>query len=151
MNDPSMQTHYDRTGQTRIGPKVIPDPNLIADVVFDHPADSTSYETCCGCGWGFDEQLPFEDWCGHVAAEIVAALTEHAQKRPEAPRSAEQPELAGLPTPEPAEPSEGRYRVGRTYGIHVYSGDRPVATFHDPDEANWFVDAANGSMARGRK
>lgn len=37
----------------------------------------------------------------------------------------------------------GGYRVGSHYGIHVYDGDRPVATFHDPDEAARFVAAIN--------
>lgn len=37
------------------------------------------------------------------------------------------------------------YRVGTHYGIHVYQGDRPVATFHDPDEAQAFVDAMNAA------
>ena len=35
------------------------------------------------------------------------------------------------------------YRTGRSFGIHVYDGDRPVATFHDPDEAARFVAAIN--------
>lgn len=41
------------------------------------------------------------------------------------------------------------YRVGEHYGIHVYQGERPVATFHDADEADKFVNAMNfiiGSM-----
>jgi hypothetical protein len=35
------------------------------------------------------------------------------------------------------------YRVGTHYDIHVYAGDRPVATFHDPSEAARFVQTMN--------
>lgn len=35
------------------------------------------------------------------------------------------------------------YRVGEHYGIHVYEDERPVATFHDADEAARFVLAMN--------
>ncbi len=40
-----------------------------------------------------------------------------------------------------------RYRVGSRYGIHVYSGDRPVATFFDAREAEAFVAAANADRS----
>ena len=43
-----------------------------------------------------------------------------------------------------------QYRVGRHYGIHVYQGDRPVATFVDPEEARAFVEAANAAMELAR-
>lgn len=36
-----------------------------------------------------------------------------------------------------------RWRVGSHYGIHVYQGDRPVATFHDPEDAARAVRAVN--------
>lgn len=39
------------------------------------------------------------------------------------------------------------YRTGRSFPIHVYEGDRPVATFHDPDEAARFVAAINQADA----
>ncbi len=39
--------------------------------------------------------------------------------------------------------TEPSWRVGRHYGIHVYEGDRPVATFHDADEARLAVGAVN--------
>lgn len=39
------------------------------------------------------------------------------------------------------------WRVGRHYGIHVYEGDRPVATFHDPEEAALAVAAVNAMRA----
>lgn len=35
------------------------------------------------------------------------------------------------------------WRVGEHYGIHVYEGDRPVATFHDPRDAALAVQAVN--------
>lgn len=35
------------------------------------------------------------------------------------------------------------YRVGNDYPIHVYQGDRPVATFFTAEEAKAFVDAVN--------
>lgn len=45
-------------------------------------------------------------------------------------------------------PTIGRsWRVGAHYGIHVYEGERPVATFHDPADAQRAVDAIN--TARG--
>ena len=40
----------------------------------------------------------------------------------------------------PAEP----WRIGSHYGIHVYAGDRPVATFHYNEEAAIAVAAVNG-------
>ena len=33
------------------------------------------------------------------------------------------------------------WRVGRHYAIHVYEGDRPVATFHREEDARRCVDA----------
>jgi hypothetical protein len=42
---------------------------------------------------------------------------------------------------------EARYRVGEHYGIHVYEGDRPVATFFNPEEAALFVAAVNAAMS----
>lgn len=41
--------------------------------------------------------------------------------------------------------SPSPWRVGQHYGIHVYEGDRPVATFHDADDAARAVDAVNRS------
>lgn len=38
------------------------------------------------------------------------------------------------------------YRVGDHYGIHVYQGDRPVATFFREDEAAAFVAARNAEL-----
>jgi hypothetical protein len=35
------------------------------------------------------------------------------------------------------------WRVGRQYGIHVYEGDRPVATFHTVADAALAVKAHN--------
>lgn len=35
------------------------------------------------------------------------------------------------------------WRVGSHYGIHVYEGDRPVATFHDAADARRCVEAVN--------
>jgi hypothetical protein len=35
------------------------------------------------------------------------------------------------------------WRVGEHYGIHVYEGDRPVATFHDPRDATLAIQAVN--------
>lgn len=37
----------------------------------------------------------------------------------------------------------GEWRVGSHYGIHVYEGDRPVATFLDPADAERAVAAVN--------
>lgn len=39
------------------------------------------------------------------------------------------------------------YRVGTHYGVHVYEGDRPVATFFDVAEAAAFVAAMNRAEA----
>lgn len=36
-----------------------------------------------------------------------------------------------------------KWRVGEHYGIHVYAGDRPVGTFHDPADALRAVTAVN--------
>jgi hypothetical protein len=35
------------------------------------------------------------------------------------------------------------WRVGNHYQIHVYEGDRPVATFHNPEDAQRAVRAVN--------
>src|SRR3954463_16172050 len=35
------------------------------------------------------------------------------------------------------------WRVGNHYQIHVYEGDRPVATFHNPEDAQRAVQAVN--------
>lgn len=40
---------------------------------------------------------------------------------------------------------QGPWRVGRHYGIHVYEGDRPVATFHRVEDARRAVEAINAS------
>jgi hypothetical protein len=39
------------------------------------------------------------------------------------------------------------WRVGQHYEIHVYEGDRPVATFHGIADARRAVAAVNGDMA----
>jgi hypothetical protein len=39
----------------------------------------------------------------------------------------------------------GEWRVGEHYGIHVYEGDRPVATFHNSRDAYAAVDAHNAA------
>jgi len=41
-----------------------------------------------------------------------------------------------------------RWRVGEHYGIHVYEGDRPVATFLTETDARMAVIAVNRLMAR---
>ena len=38
---------------------------------------------------------------------------------------------------------EPPWRVGRSYGIHVYSEDVPIATFHQPADAQLAVAAVN--------
>jgi len=45
----------------------------------------------------------------------------------------------------PTEPvsADGPWRVGSHYGVHVYEGNRVVATFHDPADAQRAVDAVN--------
>jgi hypothetical protein len=49
-----------------------------------------------------------------------------------------------------ARQSDEPWRVGTSWGIHVYQGEkgspgeRPVATFHDPADAQRAVDAVNG-------
>lgn len=43
----------------------------------------------------------------------------------------------------PPNEGDGRWRVGEHYGIHVYEGDRPVATFHAPEDAELCVSAVN--------
>lgn len=37
------------------------------------------------------------------------------------------------------------WRVGNHYKIHVYEGDWPIATFHNPDDAQRAVLAVNGN------
>jgi hypothetical protein len=49
---------------------------------------------------------------------------------------------APLPAAEP-------WRVGTKYGLHVYCGNRPVATFFDDTEARLAVDAVNGVNGLG--
>lgn len=45
--------------------------------------------------------------------------------------------------------ADGPWRVGNHYGIHVYEGDRPVATFHQPEDAAQCVrDRAAACRAR---
>ena len=39
------------------------------------------------------------------------------------------------------------WRIGKHYGIHVYQGDRPVATFHDPSDAIAAVNAYNLALS----
>jgi len=39
----------------------------------------------------------------------------------------------------------GPWRVGQHYGLHVYEGDRPVATFHRPEDAARTVAAVNAT------
>ena len=53
-----------------------------------------------------------------------------------APRASVQPAPSAGQDTEP-------WRVGKHYGIHVYEGDRPVATFHRPEDAQRAVDAVN--------
>ena len=45
---------------------------------------------------------------------------------------------------------EDSWRVGRHYGIHVYEGNRPVATFHREEDAAAAVDAVNRLRPRVR-
>lgn len=54
-------------------------------------------------------------------------------------------ELAGGPTGHPEEPRTP-WRVGSHYGIHVYAGDQPVATFLAPEDAARAVAAVNGQQ-----
>lgn len=42
----------------------------------------------------------------------------------------------------------GLWRVGEHYGIHVYDGDRPVATFHRAEDAAEVVAAHNEVVAQ---
>jgi hypothetical protein len=46
-----------------------------------------------------------------------------------------------------AEAAEELWRVGNHYGIHVYEGDRPVATFHNAEDAGLAVAAVNQATA----
>lgn len=41
------------------------------------------------------------------------------------------------------------WRIGKHYGIHVYEGDRPVATFHDAADAERAVAAVNAAEPTG--
>lgn len=45
----------------------------------------------------------------------------------------------------------GEWRVGQHYGIHVYEGDRPVATFHDAADAERAVAAVNATLPKPDK
>lgn len=63
-----------------------------------------------------------------------------------------------LPAPAPAPVSAeamretmAAWRVGRHYNIHVYEGERPVATFHSPDDARRCVEAVNTSAVSMRE
>ena len=51
--------------------------------------------------------------------------------------------------PEGVGQQQGRevWRVGRHYGIHVYAGDRPVATFHNAEDADSAVRAHNAASS----
>lgn len=51
------------------------------------------------------------------------------------------------PAMEPGPCDCGQWRVGSKYGIHVYEGDRPVATFLRPDDAKLAVEAVNAHAA----
>lgn len=52
------------------------------------------------------------------------------------------PDAPGNPVKPKADPPQP-WRVGDHYGIHVYEGDRPVATFHRAEEAALAVAAHN--------
>lgn len=41
-----------------------------------------------------------------------------------------------------------KWRVGSHYGVHVYEGDRPVATFFQAEDAQAAVDAMNKPVYR---
>jgi len=47
-------------------------------------------------------------------------------------------------------PRPAPWRVGQHYGLHVYEGERPVATFHRPEDAARAVDAVNGAAPAGQ-
>jgi hypothetical protein len=57
--------------------------------------------------------------------------------------------------PDARQPDE-KWRIGTSWGIHVYQGEkgspgeRPVATFHDPADAQRAVDAVNGERTSAR-
>ena len=54
------------------------------------------------------------------------------------------PTLTPDPSPSPeVDRAQRPWRVGVHYGIHVYAGDRPVATFHNAYDAAAAVDAIN--------
>lgn len=42
--------------------------------------------------------------------------------------------------------SDGLWRVGTHYAIHVYSGDVPIATFHTAADARAAVEAYNNTI-----
>jgi hypothetical protein len=46
---------------------------------------------------------------------------------------------------------ETLWRVGRHYGIHVYQGDRPVATFQRAEDAARCVEAVNAAITKREK
>jgi hypothetical protein len=88
------------------------------------PAEPTIYSSCrfckmahSGCSALPDDEMCCPD-CSHAALSAA---------HPSRPR--------------PAEPTvDGPWRVGRHYGIHVYEGDRPVATFHRAEDARRCVE-----------
>lgn len=61
------------------------------------------------------------------------------------PSRVHESEASDTGTPAASEVNHTIYRVGQSYGLHVYRGDRPVATFHDGGEAARFVAAMNAS------
>lgn len=99
------------------------------------------------------------DWRGCVAeAEEYGANSAAAQQvarwRAQSSRLAAAIR-ASLPSPPPAEDLAGQgepvaWRIGNHYGIHVYEGDRPVATFHSADDAARAVAAVNAAPAPSR-
>jgi len=42
----------------------------------------------------------------------------------------------------------GPWRIGQHYGVHVYEGERPVGTFHTPEDAARAVEAVNRAAPR---
>lgn len=49
----------------------------------------------------------------------------------------------------PPRPRSTPWRVGQHYGIHVYEGDRPVATSHRSEDAERAVAAVNAAESTG--
>ena len=56
---------------------------------------------------------------------------------------------ADAPVAKAGEDDAGGWRVGSHYAIHVYAGDRPVATFMSPDDARRAVNAVNCAASPG--